>query len=217
MSDEDYRSFDWAPGYRVSRFGVVESQHWRKGVTGAWKVLKVKPQRGGYLAVNLYIDGKCSTQKIHQLVLLAFVGSCPEGMECCHKDGNPANNELSNLRWDTKKANAADWAELGGVRRRTAFQRGPFTAVERALIRSRREKGRTKTELAKEFGCSWGGIHWICSDKSLEKKAPRLSWMDTWLMQVRRTDGLTFAQIAEEFKVSRSYARKICGWIAAPK
>lgn len=29
-------------------------------------------------------------------------------MEVCHNDGNPANNVVTNLRWDTKKANARD-------------------------------------------------------------------------------------------------------------
>jgi len=29
-------------------------------------------------------------------------------MECCHLDGDPENNHLENLRWDTPKANARD-------------------------------------------------------------------------------------------------------------
>ncbi len=46
---------------------------------------------------------------VHRLVLLAFVGPCPNGMEACHfPDRDVTNNRLSNLRWDTKQANAAD-------------------------------------------------------------------------------------------------------------
>lgn len=45
---------------------------------------------------------------VHRAVLLAFVGSCPEGMEGCHNDGDMYNNVLSNLRWDTPKNNRAD-------------------------------------------------------------------------------------------------------------
>jgi len=29
-------------------------------------------------------------------------------MECCHEDGNPANNRLDNLRWDTHSANCKE-------------------------------------------------------------------------------------------------------------
>ena len=45
---------------------------------------------------------------VHRLVLLTFVGPCPDGMEGCHNDGNPKNNNVSNLRWDTRKNNRAD-------------------------------------------------------------------------------------------------------------
>jgi len=62
----------------------------------------------GHLAVTLYGASGSKQTFIHKLILEAFVGPCPDGLVCCHEDGNPANNALSNLRWDTHKANAAD-------------------------------------------------------------------------------------------------------------
>lgn len=50
---------------------------------------------------------------VHPLVLEAFVGPRPPGMEACHADGNKTNNALSNLRWDTKRANELDAIRLG--------------------------------------------------------------------------------------------------------
>ncbi|WP_248099523.1 HNH endonuclease signature motif containing protein [Corynebacterium kefirresidentii] len=47
-------------------------------------------------------------KKVHRLVMAAFVGPCPDGMEVCHNDGNPANNYVGNLRYDTHQANYAD-------------------------------------------------------------------------------------------------------------
>jgi len=47
-------------------------------------------------------------KRVHRLVLESFVGSCPAGMEGCHNDGDPTNNKLSNLRWDTASANQRD-------------------------------------------------------------------------------------------------------------
>jgi hypothetical protein len=66
-------------------------------------------KRGGYLTLKSRgWDGVEHTLSVHRLVLEAFVGPCPEGMEACHRDRDVTNNHISNLRWDTPKANAAD-------------------------------------------------------------------------------------------------------------
>jgi hypothetical protein len=41
-------------------------------------------------------------------MLETFVGPRPEGMECCHNDGNTSNNSIENLRWGTPKENSED-------------------------------------------------------------------------------------------------------------
>lgn len=48
----------------------------------------------------------------HALVLTAFVGPRPAGMEACHANDVPDDNRLQNLRWDTPEANRADKARL---------------------------------------------------------------------------------------------------------
>ena len=57
---------------------------------------------------------------VHTLVLNAFKGPCPDGMECCHGDGDPANNVDDNLRWDTRQSNVLDMWRHG----RANFQNG---------------------------------------------------------------------------------------------
>lgn len=52
-------------------------------------------------------------QYVHRLVLEAFVGPCPDGMECCHYDDDPSNNHLSNLRWATRNENMLDRSRNG--------------------------------------------------------------------------------------------------------
>jgi hypothetical protein len=54
---------------------------------------------------------------IHRLVLEAFVGPCPPGLECCHNDGDRSNAALANLRWDTRSSNTLD-----AVQQRTNYQ-----------------------------------------------------------------------------------------------
>ncbi len=53
------------------------------------------------------------TTPVHKLVLTAFVGPCPDGMECCHWDDDYTNNHLSNLRWDTSTSNKHDMVRNG--------------------------------------------------------------------------------------------------------
>lgn len=59
------------------------------------------------------VDGRAVNRSVHRLVLEAFVGPAPEGMEGCHNNGDPWDNRLENLRWDTHQANMADAAAHG--------------------------------------------------------------------------------------------------------
>jgi hypothetical protein len=62
----------------------------------------------GYLRVGLRSNNKYYSRFVHTLVMLAFVGPKPDGMQVCHNDNNPFNNNLSNLRYDTPKGNSKD-------------------------------------------------------------------------------------------------------------
>ena len=63
---------------------------------------------GGYPMVSLSKNRIVKQYFVHYLVLLTFHKPRPRGMECCHKDGDPTNRNLSNLRWDTKSGNMQD-------------------------------------------------------------------------------------------------------------
>src|SRR5271167_2615180 len=71
--------------------------------------LKPVSRYAGRLSVALSLPGlKPKWHQLHRLVLLAFVGPCPEGMECRHLDGNHLNNRLGNLEWNTHLVNMQD-------------------------------------------------------------------------------------------------------------
>lgn len=102
-----YKSLDFMghPNYRVGSDGSF----WKR-VKGKWekrKTTKLK-HKVKYHVVGTYTNKKLRNHYIHRLVLLAFVGKCPIGMESRHIDGNPDNNKLSNLSWGTKKQNGED-------------------------------------------------------------------------------------------------------------
>lgn len=80
------------------------------------KRLWLKPfshYKAGHLCVKLWEKRKRHSEQVHRLILITFVGPCPKGMECCHWDGNPKNNTLENLRWDTRSANRFDSVRHG--------------------------------------------------------------------------------------------------------
>lgn len=102
--------------YEVSDQGRVRSLDRvdRTGHRWQGRMIRLHPvSERGYLKATLYRDGKGSQRLVHRLVLEAFVGPCPEGMEACHGDGDTTNNELSNLRWGTSSENNYDIVRHG--------------------------------------------------------------------------------------------------------
>lgn len=95
--------------YEVSDQGRVRSNKYREP-----RLLKPRSTaKGGYLLVKLRESGHARDFRVHKLVMLTFVGPRPDGLEICHYDGDPTNNALSNLRYDTSVANARDKARHG--------------------------------------------------------------------------------------------------------
>lgn len=63
--------------------------------------------------VRLHANGTRTRAGVGALVLTAFVGPCPPGLECCHNNGNPNDNRVENLRWDTHSENVLDQVRHG--------------------------------------------------------------------------------------------------------
>lgn len=60
----------------------------------------------GYWRVSLTDEfGLVTTYPVHRLVALAFIGTCPEGQECHHKDHDKNNNHKDNLEYVTRAKN----------------------------------------------------------------------------------------------------------------
>lgn len=77
------------------------------------KLLKPAVLRKGHLMVFLYRSGQSKPTLVHRAVLTAFIGECPDGMECCHRNDDPQNNRLENLYWGTRSQNQLDRARNG--------------------------------------------------------------------------------------------------------
>lgn len=90
-------------------------------------------------AVNLSMGGRSRVALLHRLVLEAFVGPCPDGMECCHNDGVASNNRIENLRWDTHAGNLRDKIAHGTSQHGERNARAKLTDAAVEVIR--RERG----------------------------------------------------------------------------
>ncbi len=109
--------------YNVSSRGRLQSNP-RPGARGG--LLSLTINADGYAVAHLSRQGVKSKEPIHKLVALAFLDPRPPGAQVAHGDGNPLNNELSNLRYATPKENTAD-AFMHGTHRmanRTTCDRG---------------------------------------------------------------------------------------------
>lgn len=89
--------------YEVSDLGRVRSLNYL-GNTGKAKVLSPWSCRG-YLRLGLYKDGKKKQFLVHTLVITAFRGPIPAGMQVNHRNEDKRDNRLVNLEVVTAKQN----------------------------------------------------------------------------------------------------------------
>lgn len=117
MSTEQWRPVVGYEGiYEVSSSGRVRSLARTDAQGGRRKERLLKPSRmdaWGHRGVKLRRDGVITSRYIHHLVLEAFVGPRPPGMEACHWNDVKDDNRLANLRWATKSDNRHDCVRNG--------------------------------------------------------------------------------------------------------
>lgn len=130
MTDEVWKPVVGLEGaYEVSDQGRVRSVRRvvRSGQRGgtrevAPQILSTPKGSAGYRQVTL----RRKTHLVHSLVMAAFVGPRPVGMETCHNNGDPDDNRLANLRYDTISENRLDIVRHGRSQaaNRTACPKG---------------------------------------------------------------------------------------------
>ena len=76
-------------------------------------ILKPYKHPDGYLSVWLCKNRKQKKRFIHNLVMEAFIGEAPAGMQACHWNDDKEDNRLENLRWGTPTENMLDSVRNG--------------------------------------------------------------------------------------------------------
>lgn len=160
----------WEGFYEVSSLGNVRSvdriinklDRTRRMSTAkiSGRVLKLIDTNYGYYKVDLSRDGNVKPTLVHGLVCEAFHGPRPIGCEVAHGNGDRQDNRQSNLRWATKKDNAADRKAHGSHIEGSQHAGAILTEKDvveirasRALAKSgSRESGDISREMAARFG-----------------------------------------------------------------
>jgi hypothetical protein len=171
--NEEWKPIEGFSGYEVSSLGQVRSFRSRNGkgpLKEVPRLLKQGSSKGKeYLRVGLSTQERVCCFSVHLLVLEAFHGPRPSPLhDSCHNDGNAKNNHATNLRWDTKQANADDRIRHGTQLRGEGINRAVLTEtqvreIKTALPNWKRGMGR---HFANKFGVSDSVIHSIKSGQT---------------------------------------------------
>ncbi|MER9628363.1 NUMOD4 motif-containing HNH endonuclease [Mesorhizobium sp. M0296] len=163
--------------YEVSNFGRVRSldrietysreDYYSNSIVTVSRKLKgrvLRPGRtpSGHLTVAI---GKGNSRHVHVLVLTAFKGPCPPGMEGLHGDDDPANNRLENLRWGTRSNNLVDAIENGKRGIGSRSYQAKLTEADVADIKANYSH-LSSEKVASIFGVSGAAIRQIRSGKA---------------------------------------------------
>lgn len=126
--------------YEVSDMGSVRSLDRIDSIGRARKgrILKPCERPGGHMYVRLCKSGSERDYGVHCLVLEAFTGPRPLGMEACHWNDIPGDNRPSNLRWGTRKDNTKDSVRNGthNMSRKTHCKNGHLFDEANTYIRT---------------------------------------------------------------------------------
>lgn len=103
--NEEWKHIPGFPGYVISNYGQIYS--WRSD-----RLMRPSYATGNYLMTALRFEGKTYSSSVHRLVAITFLGEPSEPLEVNHIDGDPTNNYVRNLEWNTPEENARHRREV---------------------------------------------------------------------------------------------------------
>lgn len=103
---EEWRPVPGYPNYEASTLGRVRSYcNCHAGRKKEPHIISQSPMAGGYLKIQLWLNGVMIYRSVHRIVALTFLPIDPARLEVNHKDGNKTANHVQNLEWATSSEN----------------------------------------------------------------------------------------------------------------
>ncbi len=158
------------PGYAVASDGTIWSCRKtgpagklnRFGFRDKWQIMNLARASNRYLVTCMTeTNGTKLRVSVHRIVLEAFCGPAPEGMEACHGDGDRENNSIDNLRWDSRRANAGDRIVHGRQPRGELAAVATMTNAQALRIKQRLLNGEKAKAVAESEGVGYSTVRAI--------------------------------------------------------
>lgn len=210
----------WEGYYEVSDFGRFRALdrvvfQLRKGTLSPRRIrgrlLNPPVVAGGYRHCRLSRDAKVSRRLLHHLVLEAHDRPALPGEECRHLDGDPHNNRLDNLKWDSHPANERDKLIHGTHLMGERNHRARLSEPQILAIRSLYSTGEyTQKQLGERFGVDHSTISCVVRGKTWVLTASEGGRP----MTVRQPTPQSISRLLKlaGFERSESSATRIKGW-----
>jgi len=163
--EEKWRQIPGYEGwYDVSNLGRVMRM---KKVNNTFAGRIIKPYVNfGYNIVALHKNGNVKNNRVHRLVMAAFVGPCPKDIQVNHIDGDKSNNCLENLEYATQSENTTHAYALG-LQSQQGEKNNSSKLTEEDVHEIRKLFGEeTQKEIAFMFGVSKAAINNIAVGKT---------------------------------------------------
>lgn len=142
----------WRPEMvRVRRDGIARTH--RAGWVSTRTRRAPKGEGGGYVYVDLWVDGRRQTWLLHRLVATCHVPNPDRLPQVNHRDGVRSHNCASNLVWVTASDNQKH-AYREGIRK----YNGCTAETAARIWEERNVKKRKLLDIAAEFGLSFQSI-----------------------------------------------------------
>lgn len=151
--NEEWRAVPGFPRYEVSDQGRVRSLDYNK--TKTVRVLKLWFDGKGYWQICLCGNRTKTKRGVHQIVLEAFVGPCPESFEGAHLNGVRTDNRLVNLIWCSKKENHSHKVLHGTTMRGS---KSPNAKLTEKQVKEIRAAGDIHKDIAIRYGVHHGTV-----------------------------------------------------------
>lgn len=152
-----YLSVPTHQGYRVGDDGSVWSKlrnSRNAEVFDGWHRVAGSTDKDGYKKVILCLDGRRKHVRVNVLILTVFCGPPPQSMAnptASHKNGNNADNRLTNLQWASQKDNIGDKVRHGTAQTGEKHPKSILTDVKVVEMRMMRKNGFLLREIAAAF------------------------------------------------------------------
>ena len=213
--------------YEVSSGGRIRS--YIKPIVGGVKWL-IKPRllnpsttSKGYRRISLCDGCVEKSYSVTRLVLAAFAGPCPDGMEAAHLNGDPGDNSIENLAWVTHRENESHKRLHGTTCCGSKNGNSKLTAKQVMAILVRLKNGERGVALAAEYGITpttisdigrgktWtyvGGTRRTNPNRGIKNGRSKLT--EEQVRQIREVAGTdSDSHIARQYGVSTETVRRV--------